>query len=427
MGYTLLILLSIELMFFYRFNGKNVVSPSFMACASFILATCIYLTGDEYYGYELHWQTIVVILTMLFCIFMGESFSGRINVKERKQRETQPPLTPVTICIILGIVIFILSMIRFYEVYQFSLRAGNTPGNFATMAKYAREAKLSGRLEYNSSIIAGQGAVISLCVLLFSVYALFANKNFRGKFYFRFLFPIACYTPQIFASDDRTTLLRALAMCVIVVFVLIKQKNDWASKGNVKIIFASIMIVALFLVAFRWLGYRTETSLRSEAWDNITEYTSAGLVGLDQYLQKGEAPNILFGQWTLKNVYAILRQWGFSIPVVESFEEFFFYANGESNIYTGFKPYIKDYGMVGAAIAMFLWGALINYWMKYIKKNGAGFLRLCWMGLVYYPIVLISVDDGTYIVLSMNTIYLFFYLILINWGLVKERIKLNTE
>ena len=83
MGYILLVCLAIELLIIYIFNGRNVVSPSFLACASFILATCIYLTGDEYYGYELHTNTVVVIVSLLFCIFLGEIPYKFLNLTEK--------------------------------------------------------------------------------------------------------------------------------------------------------------------------------------------------------------------------------------------------------------------------------------------------------------------------------------------------------
>lgn len=37
MSYILLIVLVLEILFIYKCNGKNVVSPSFIACAMFIL------------------------------------------------------------------------------------------------------------------------------------------------------------------------------------------------------------------------------------------------------------------------------------------------------------------------------------------------------------------------------------------------------
>lgn len=428
MGYILLACLAVELLIIYTFNGKNVVSPSFLACASFILATCIYLTGDKYYGYALHSNTVWVIVTLLFCIFLGEMVANRIAVKSAPQKpiaetDQKPILLRWSICILLAVVVLALSLIRFREVYKFSLTVGNPAGNIWTMAKYIRSAQLSGKATLNLSVVASQGTVISKCLTYLCIYCICVNKNRTGKFYWRCVLPILCYFPQIIASDNRTDMLNTMTVCVIIAFVLIKQRNGWTSKGNMKIVVTSLVLVFAFFAIFRWLGYRTETSLRSETWDNITEYTSAGLVGLDKYLQNGEAPNTLFGQWSLKGIYMILRQWGVPIPQVDRFEKFFTYAKGEANIYTGFKPYIKDYTMIGAGFAMFFWGAIISYGMKRIRKNGAGFVLLCWQGMLYYPVIMLSMDDTTSSVLGMSTLYTLFYLILLDLVFVKRKIR----
>lgn len=425
MGYVLLTILFVELITFYWFNGKNVVSPSFLGCAVFILSTVVYLSAGDYYQYALHGGTVAAITGLLFCIFLGELAANHIKVKEKEQISQEPILTSVSVCVLMALVVLALSMIRFFEIYRFSLLVGNKPGNFWGMAEYVREAKLNETRKYNPSIFSSQGFVISMCALFFAVYSICANKNYRGKLYARYIPIILAYLPQVFASDDRTGFLRTLTICTIIVFFFVKQKNGWTKKGNIKIIFSGMVVICLFLICFRWLGYRTGTSMRNEVWDNITEYTSAGLVGLDKYLQKGEPANELVGQGTLKNIYNILRQWGLPIPQVAPFEAVFSYARGESNVYTTFKAYMKDYSMVGAMFAMFLWGLIITYSIKHIRKNGAGFVRLCLVSMMFYPVMMLSIEDVTASMLSITTVYTTVYLVLLDWFFVRRTIRVR--
>ena len=425
MGYLLLLLLFLELWLFYYFNGRNVVTPSFLGCAVFIFSTVIYLVSGDYYQYELHGKTVAVILFLLMCVFVGEVFAEHLKMKRGEQIVAKPPETPTWCCLTLAVVVLGLSLLRFYEIYQFSLEVGNEPGNIWTMAKYVREARLSGNRIYDLSIFASQGTVISSCLLYFSVYSLCANYNQSEKIYGRYFLPIIGYLPQIMASDDRTGFLRSLTVCTIIIFVFVKQKNNWTKRGNAQIIFWGVLIICAFLVCFRWLGYRTEASLRAEAWDNITEYTSAGLVGLDKYLQSEEPPNTLFAQGTFSSIYAILRQWGAHIPEVAPFESFFTYARGEANIYTGFKAYIKDFTLLGAAAVMFLWGVVINCCMKRIRLRGTGFVRLCVTGMLFYPVVMLSIADVSSTVLTISMVYTWVYLTLIDLFLVRGKIQIR--
>lgn len=428
MGYLLLFLLIIELITFYYFNGKNVVSPSFLGCALFLLSTVMYLSAGEYYQYELHIETVLVIVFLLCCVFLGEVFANRIQIRRKNSIQVaQVALTTRVVCVLLAIFVFLVSIVYFYEVYLFSLSVGNTAGQFFTMTKYVREARLNGIASFDAGIISNQGGVFSLCILYMCVYAICAHKNRTGKIYWRYFLPIIAYFPHVMATDNRTDLLRTIANCTIIVFVFIKQKQGWKKQGNAKIIFIGMGAICAFLVAFRWLGYRTEASLRSEVWNNITAYTSSSLVGLDIYLQNGEAPNVLFGERTLSGIYNILRQWGFPIPVVPAFEEFYTYAHGVSNVYTTFKAYIKDYTMIGAAVAMFLWGAVIRSVIRRIKETGVSFVRVSVLGMMLYPVCMLSIADTTSAFLSIATVYTLVYLFLLDNFVIRRRARIRIQ
>lgn len=421
MGYVLLGVLIVELLIFYRFNGKNVVSPSFVGCAMFILTTVVYLSAQEYFGYEIHSITVTVIVSLLFCVFIGEQFANKLAVKERDRTvgiDIEKTKEAIEIshlyCLIITVFEIVIMAIHFREVYSYSLLVGNVEGNFLTMAKYVREAVSNGYAPLDLSIITSQGVVISECLVWFFIYSICYNKNQTNKLYRRYLIPIIAYLPNVWITDNRVTLLRMVAVSFIIIFVFTKQKHGWTKKGNKKIVVLAIVGVCLYLVIFRLLGYRTETSLRNELWDNFTEYVSASLVGLDRYLLNGETPNTLFGETTLSSIYNILRQWGLPIPVVDSFEPFYEYAHGNSNVYTALKAYIHDYTLLGAIVAMILWGFVINYSLKYIRKNGTGFIRVCFVGMMFYPVAMISIADTTSSFLAMRTVYTLVYLLILN-------------
>ena len=432
MGYVLLILLGIELYIFYNSNGKNIISPSFLGGMMFILSTTIYLSADEYFGYEIHFVTVLTIIGLLACIFIGERFAERLIVKKQLCKipsEDSNSRTfievPRWVCLFITIGVLAMSLLHFRTAYLYSLTVGNTAGNVFTMAKYIREASLSGKGAFELPILISQGLVFSECIVWFCVYSICNNKNITGKFYYRLLFPIIAYLPNVWATDNRTSLLRMVAICFIIVFVFIKQKHGWTKKGNTKIVFFGVLVICLYLVVFRMLGYRTETSLRNELGENLIEYMSASLVGLDKYLLEGEPANTLFGEGTLKGIYNILRQWGLPIPMVDQFEPFYSYAGGMSNAYTTFKAYIHDYSIVGAIVAMFLWGAIINYSMKYIRENNVSFVRMCVVGMMFYPVVMLSIADSTAVFLSMKTVYTLVYLFVIDMILVKKKVNIK--
>lgn len=243
----------------------------------------------------------------------------------------------------------------------------------------------------------------------------FCYNNVIGKTKsWKYLLPAMAYSIQVFATDNRTGVLRTLVIISIIFFVFEKVRTEWKPGNNKRIISTGIILILLFLVIFRLLGYRTGTSIRNPLWNNLAEYLSASIVGLDTYLIQGEQNNILFGQGVFKSIYSILRQWGFYIPQVQKFEDFYSYAGGVSNIYTAFKTYIKDFTVFGELLGMFLWGLVITYNINRVKRGSYGFIRVCMLGILFYPIVMISIEDVTATVLSMSTVYMLFYFWIFN-------------
>lgn len=426
MGYWLFAILLVELAIFYIGNGKNVVSPSFIGCSAFLLSTGVYLSAGEYYGHEIRLKTLLVITLLLMCLFLGELFGKRIRVKVRHNvivEHNEAIVLSRCVIVALTIVVLVMAVLLFKCAYEFSLKQGNIAGNFITMTKFIREAKTPMQLP----MFISQGKVVSECIVWLCVYCICRNKNATGMFYSRYLFPIFPYSIMIFAIDNRVALLKMVAVISIIAFVFVKQKKGWSRKGNTRILIGAAVAICLFLVLFRMLGYRTETSLRNELWDNITEYTSAGIVGLDIYLEEGQAANTLFGQSTLKGIYNILRQWGMPIPVVDSFEAFYEYAQGNSNAYTAFKAYIHDYTLLGAAVAFFLFGALLSCVLKDIQCNGAGFVRLCIVGQLFYIVSMISIADTTPSFLAMGTVYQLVYLYIFNGLFITKTIRIRRR
>lgn len=428
MGYILLCILIVEAILIFFFNGKNLISPSFIACAVFIFSTIMYLTSPDYYGYSLHFNTVIVITVLLFCLFLGEIFVKSINHGKKLVRikESQKPVViPVYLTLVLAGVVGVFGVLYFLQVYRYSLTVGNTSGNFLTMAKFVRD---DGK--FSKSFLISQGTLLSECILYFAVYYYFFNKITSGKRYYRYLLIILCYVPHILATDNRTNLLKAIAVSCIIAFFLIKQGSLWSRKKDKIIIVISVLMVAVFILLFRLLGYRTETSIRnSDPWINVVKYTSSSLVGIDQYLNGMlvSEKSVLFGERTLRNIYNLLREWGFSIPEISSVEGFFQYVSAESNIYTGFKAYIQDYGYFGAGLSIFLWGAVVMGLLCRLKYKKVSFIGTAYLGIIFYPVIMLSISDVTATVLGISSVYSFVYLafleILAHLFAVKKKTK----
>ena len=134
---------------------------------------------------------------------------------------------------------------------------------------------------YSKSFIVSQGTLISDCLVLFLIYAFLNNYIFHKKINFSFIFVCLPYVLHILANDSRTNVLKFICLVFIILLVLLKKKDNWSTKDNLKIIVFGIVGLLVFVAAFRFLGNRTGVTEKYDLIHNISKYVSSSLIGLD--------------------------------------------------------------------------------------------------------------------------------------------------
>lgn len=207
-------------------------------------------------------------------------------------------------------------------------------------------------------------------------------------------------------------------------FFVIKQSAMWSKRYDLRIVLISALVIVVFLVLFRLLGYRTGVSNEDNGFLTIVQYCSSGLYGLDKFLY-GEitAINNLFAQRTLLSLYELLNSWGIGSYEISHFDEFFFYGTAKSNIYTGIKGLIQDFTVLGAGLFLIVWGIMVSWLTNSIKYNKFNFLKLFILGFLFYPIVLLSIDFTFSTTIRISTVYMLVYCSLIVWlaGIFRDK------
>lgn len=418
-----LVLLLIEAFVIYFQNGRRIASPSFIACGVSILSVFIYLINQkEYYGQDIGIETVVVFIVMLLFLFVGEIAANTIvlKIRQRIQSSKVDSVQYIHISKLKVFILFVLGvtggLVYFVDVYRFSILLGNTPNNFFGMAEYVRHATNygTGSVVYSSSMIVSQLSLLSECIAYFSIYAFTRNLVFFKKKDYGILLPSIGFMFYILACDNRSNMIKFVTIICIIVFGLMNASDEGFKKVNGKILKIAVPAMLLVFVAFRLLGYRTGTSQNYDFSTNIAKYTSSGIYGLNFFLDnwKGDR-STLFGENVFRLIYLKLNDFGMSFEVGASNDLFYHYLGGESNIYTGFKPLILDFGYVGASAFMALWGFCSQSSLKKIYHKNCSFIRCVVAGLLVYPLVMISIGGEWRNVLSISSLYSIFYAFII--------------
>ncbi|MBR2465187.1 MAG: oligosaccharide repeat unit polymerase [Clostridia bacterium] len=424
MNLLLLILLILELPVIYYINGKNIVSPSFIGCCGFILSAFVLNLSGDFFQYDIHAFTVFIILITLIIILLGEKFANKIGTTKFSLYRVEEQESIITISSFTYIVLFLFVIVSGYlylqDAYVYSLKVGNSVGGYFSIARYTRF--VGG---YSPSTILGQASVLSESIVYFCMYVFFYNLVLFKKRNLVTLLPLTGFVFHILVNDGRSAIIKYFCVSCIMYFVIYKQANGWKKEANKKLLRIGICSVLAFLVVFRILGYRTGTSINNALWDNLSEYLSSGIVGLDISTTAEATGNQIFGQNTFKAIYETLRGWGANVPIINANREFFSFAQGTSNVYTGIDGYILDFGLIGAFFAFFLWGAVIKWTEKRVKKCGLSLIWLYFIGLLYYPVTMLSIAGATHVVLCMPTIYTIVYLWLLQQVLIYKRVKVK--
>ena len=414
----------------YVINGFDYIVPSFFMIGSFMLSALISLVAAD------RWQNIRIntVITILFGIaaFSIGDYVGskliihirgekiRIPLKFFKNKKTKPLKASIDVSkiLILFVCLFmvVIDFSYFKYIYSLSVVAGNTQG-YSQMFEYARRAVVNSN--YNAPPMAmwlQQGNIITECLGYIFLYVFTYNIIIAKKVNCLYLLPCVLYLANLMTSTARIDVINYVCAIIIFYSVLSLKKNKKNLRLKPKIIVYAVIAIVAVLVSFRLLGYLTGKSDDRELWTDISTYGGSSIPALDVYLNSPRIPSDFFGQETLNRLYAILRR--LHLTNVESYETtlpFIVFPDGSStNIYTGFRRYIQDYGYLGMSFVLLLMGLLYGAINNIIKKSrniGVGIVIYAYF---FYPVVMTFVDERFLISFtSLSVIYHVVYFLII--------------
>lgn len=439
--YLLFALLIVMLLVAYQLNGKNILSPWVISILMYLLTVGTFILSRNYFQYSIHHNTILAVMGTLSCIGLGELSAIawkqhnrkkgvllRNNIHITRERRQSPIIIRTSTRIIICMIMFAVFIFYYNKMYAFSLSCGN-PGSYINATKYVREAVLADpELSLNMGTLLTQGVLASEMISYVFCYLYFYNRmNFKTSLY-SYWIPVLIYSLQTINSTGRTDIIRLVVVISVCAFVFMKKDARWTRKNDVRIVRNGIILISLSLIIFRLLGYLTEASLRYDIWENFARYISASMVGTDQFVNSASrSSNVVFGQETLKNIYAILRQVGFDIPRFSNFAETYILVRGTSNAYMNLCGFIRDYGILGMCLIQFFIGYIYTNLIYKIRAGRDNLYPVIWLGILFFPIAMSAIANTYSSIVSIASLYKVGYLYLFNQLLFRNKAKLLAD
>lgn len=230
-------------------------------------------------------------------------------------------------------------------------------------------------------------------------------------------------------TSSRGDIITMLAEIIYLIYFFYGINNGFSVSNSIKMLGKSTKILIIFIILFFLFAvYQNRINADNTLWNSITIYISGGVRAFDIYVKEPLKRNtgLLGNDETLRyfsTFFAVHRGQGQKPLLPLEFR----YINGKSigNIFTAFRRYYSDFGIIGIIIFSSVLGFIMT--QLYVKsrntcikeKNGFSILLFAWLSKsIFY----MAIEDCFYVTnVSLNGLYKIIILYILYLIFVEKR------
>ena len=424
--YLLFVLLLVLLVLSYFHFKKDIVHPSVLFLAVYTFSVFCALFNVEKWNIDLSYTTFLILLggALEFLIislvvdyfFKKKKIPKEVSSEESKnielfdKQEKKLDIFSIILIIYDSLILGIL----IYNIVKIASSFGSFSGisDMLNIYKDATSYTTNARLpKYVTILLKPFVASTYICYYVFLKRILVTKFETKKKFFKLILkksfhlIPILLFIISTFLQSNREGIIIVVFNLFIMTVIFWYKKNYWTKEIKpsfiLKIIGVCIIGLIVFFFSAKWVGRENEKGM----FDYITFYCGGSIECLNQYVKEPTDISIVRGEETFYNLIHTLDSFkitNYDLTSKMTVHKEFRYYNGEmiGNVYTGYRRWLHDYGIVGMIILQFIFATIINllyYSTKYTnnKKILNNFLIILYSYLSY-TIYLHSIDDYFY-------------------------------
>lgn len=402
MTITLILSLLVLLIFVYRIFNKEIVSPSVVSISVFLFTLILFYSNKNSWGVvDIQFNTVLLIFSGIIVLVFGEfcmriifQYINKFNSYSKDQIFNIKIFYVKKIWLIaIALVMIIFILLQYLKVKEIGEIYGNGTTTLATYRKM-----ISSDIVKKSSF-----ELISNVILdsfgYFFMYIYLSNRIFLNRKKYIYLLPPFLYFISIMLSSNRIPFLKFFIFTLVLSYILIQQKRNWAITLNKQFLKKSFITLVLFLISFYFLGYLTNKSTGKNIFGYISKYVCSSIPVFDEMLQVFTYNIKDFGKNTLFGIGNILERFGINgIFDGNRNLEFSKFGNKlqQTNVYTAYGRLIIDYGYWGMYIFRFVIGVFYSYLFLKIKYNKFKMnpeFAVFFFAFIFHPLALQAIDE----------------------------------
>lgn len=430
MSYLILLSLIIILIItsFLAFK-KDIMSPTFISCSVYAFSVVLAMLGLNSWNNELSLslQLIVIVVLGLLSFFAGEILARKFFGKDINEYKSKNHVKTInvnkwiywlTICFIIITMILLVVEIKricnFYDFYSNSIP--ELLAFYRTKIGLFSTDLMKDNVDINFIVKQMKKTCDVLCVVW--MYIFFNNRiNKVGlkKNILNFIPIVLCLACTLLTSG------RSLLMHMIVSFVMMYliiyylNRKDSRLFKTIKILILSVIVVLPLFYLILPLTGRTTTE---NGFDYITFYLGTPIPSFNRSLNTNNS-NEYIGEDTFSGVYYSLNKLNIIDYEKPSTHEWTKFGSFSSNVYTSFRSYYRDFGVIGVLLCQLLFGFLVSILYIRLKSVKGPLLTIIYS---YFGYVLIDQirDEQFYNLISTSTIAYLLIIVVLYFVYIKH-------
>lgn len=386
MTILLIVLLCVIGIFTYVINEKDVSYPAFISCVVFIVSTVFFALNESKWEISLHGYTVFIIISALLAFCIG----GSLHLKIGKTSTTYQDIIYAFPRKVTALLFAYNCIAMLFVIRKFQNIAAKYSSSVFTMMN-VRNALSSGNISWGVGISILRESCYAISYMFAFVFI--NNKLHKAKGNVWLIFPILPSVIIMILSTGRTDFIRFFAFC-FTLFLVLHSGHQKIRLG--RFIAIGLTAFALLIFAFYQIGKLTGKSQVFNPFDTISIYIGSSIGGLDKYLVEPYSFSSVWGGETLYGLRRFARLFisDFVIPPIPL--PFCKMGMGENtNVYTAFRRYINDYGVIGLYIIQLFKGMMFCNWYRSLRKKGTrNTFSLLLYSYFVYDIYLQSIEEN---------------------------------
>jgi oligosaccharide repeat unit polymerase len=409
--------------YFHYIKNKDIFSPSVVACSSFLIAVICTIANINAWGVNLQIETCTILLIGLFSFITGD----KLSLKRLSIVSTESPIRRNEIISIpkyKTLIVILADIVIVYFFYIDIIRIANVDdriySNYQEMiAIYRVNMMFSNDIETAFNPIVRQLIKPMVVVCYIYLFAFINNViiDRNWKKYALHLFPILITIIYIMLSGSRIGLIRLFVATLFIIYILkiagsqSNYNNKIAKKKFIRNLLALIVSFLFLFYSIRILVGRSSYK-DTHFFDYISMYIGAPIQLFDQYITSPndyvDVSNQIsnensFGEETFVGVHSMIGK--FNNKKINRGLEFRESPTGIrlGNIYTSFRRYYNDFGLLGIIICPFIIGLFYSFLyrkIRYFRNLNNNKMNFCIIlySYMFYGIVVFAMEDIFFLV-----------------------------